>query len=189
VTSGLYAITNTATGERYIGSAIDLARRWRRHRHDLRVGIHRNKNLQAAWNMHGENRFQFMLIEECAPEMLLDREQELLDNEKPEYNISFRAGAPMFGRKHSSETRAKQSAAARNRSPEQRANIAAARRGKRHSPDARAKMSACNIGRAPWNKGKKMGPPWNKGKLATIDARLHMSISQRARQARDHGLS
>jgi group I intron endonuclease len=69
---------------------------------------------------------------------------------------------PMYGKKHSPESRAKMSASARNMSPETRAKInaaaqykspetcakiSAAKLGKTHSPETRIKMSATRLGK------------------------------------------
>lgn len=45
MTSGVYAITNTATGKRYIGSAVNIKKRWREHLHNLRKNKHHSKKL------------------------------------------------------------------------------------------------------------------------------------------------
>jgi hypothetical protein len=40
----------------------------------LRTGMHHNKNMQAAWNLHGADSFQFEVLERMddeMPEMLL----------------------------------------------------------------------------------------------------------------------
>lgn len=47
--SCIYAITNTATGEQYIGATIDLQRRMSEHNAYLRNQSHHSKKLQEAW--------------------------------------------------------------------------------------------------------------------------------------------
>jgi hypothetical protein len=49
---GIYAI-EFATGEVYVGSSMDVGRRWQEHERDLRAGRHRNRALQAAWAATG----------------------------------------------------------------------------------------------------------------------------------------
>jgi len=38
---GVYKITNVRTTETYIGSSVDITRRWADHRRELRLGIHK----------------------------------------------------------------------------------------------------------------------------------------------------
>lgn len=84
--SGIYQIRCLASGKRYIGSSARIAKRWYEHRRDLSLGDHRSPRLQKAWLKHGENSFVFELIEECAKEVLFEREQFHIDALKPDYN-------------------------------------------------------------------------------------------------------
>lgn len=52
--SGIYRIVNLANDKFYIGSAVNLERRWYMHRNRLNAGKHRNAHLQAAWSKYGE---------------------------------------------------------------------------------------------------------------------------------------
>lgn len=79
MTSGIYQITNTITGKRYIGSAVDIVGRWCNHRSELRRGTHHSKHLQSSWKKHGEDAFLFEILEECGIMMLINREQHYLD--------------------------------------------------------------------------------------------------------------
>lgn len=83
---GVYKITNTVNGKFYVGSAINIKRRWTVHRYKLRHNKHDNKHLQSAWNKYGESAFEFSIIELC--EDSLQKEQHYLDALKPEYNKS-----------------------------------------------------------------------------------------------------
>ena len=72
--TGVYKITNTKTGLYYIGSSIDVEKRWKSHLHDLRYNCHNNKYLQNSFNKHGEKCFEFSVIEECTKETVRERE-------------------------------------------------------------------------------------------------------------------
>lgn len=61
--SGIYRITNTASGMFYIGSSCDIKKRHREHRLDLRKGIHDNNYLQEAWIQDGEDAFTWEVVE------------------------------------------------------------------------------------------------------------------------------
>ena len=86
---GIYKITNTATGDSYIGSSIDMAVRWCEHKRSLRREDHHNHRLQKAWNEHGGHNFVHAVLEEVEDtKELLDREQFYIDTFEPFYNVS-----------------------------------------------------------------------------------------------------
>lgn len=90
MSSGIYKIVCLFTGKFYVGSAKNLNRRFKRHRSELRKGIHSNPYLQKAWNKYGEENFKFEIIEEVDQELLLCTEQKWLDDTKCyERNIGF----------------------------------------------------------------------------------------------------
>jgi len=87
--SGIYRITNKLNNKRYIGSAIDLAARWRTHRFRLSNNNHHSIKLQRSWSKHGEDTFTFEVLEEVIKpsnitkkewrSLILSREQYYLD--------------------------------------------------------------------------------------------------------------
>jgi GIY-YIG catalytic domain-containing protein len=77
--SGIYFIVCKATGQFYVGSAVDLFMRKRTHWNTLRGGKHTNKYLQRAWRTHGEVNFEFRVVELVRPSRLLATEQSWLD--------------------------------------------------------------------------------------------------------------
>ena len=112
--SGIYKITNKVNGKFYIGSSANINKRWGRHQHQLECGKHPNKHLQSSWNKHGANNFTFEVLLEVKVELLLEKEQELLDktkcyNNQIGYNIAKFAGASMRGRKQTEEAKRKMS--------------------------------------------------------------------------------
>jgi group I intron endonuclease len=96
VKSGVYKLTNEMTGKFYIGSSIDIDRRFLDHKRDLNNKTHVNIILQRSWNKHGEKAFSIIILEECSPEKCFEREQYYLDTLQPYksvgYNIGKRAG-------------------------------------------------------------------------------------------------
>ena len=95
--SGIYKITNEATGRFYIGSSIHTEERFACHTRDLQANKHINPILQRSWNKHGENSFSFHVIEECSPEKCLEREQHYLDLLQPYKNIGYNIGKSAGG--------------------------------------------------------------------------------------------
>jgi len=108
--SGVYQILNRINGKRYIGSTINIKRRWQGHLNRLRYGQHGNQHLQQAFDKHGENTFVFSVLEYTETQMLVEREQHYLNVYLPEYNISPMAGSPL-GVRHGAEVRRRMSKA------------------------------------------------------------------------------
>lgn len=75
--------------------------------------------INKAFVKYGYSSFKLEIIEYCAPEKAIIREQYYLDLLQPEYNILKKAGS-LLGFKHSKETKTKLSAIYKSRalSPE-----------------------------------------------------------------------
>lgn len=103
---GIYSITHISSEKQYIGSSIDIYKRWYGHKNALQKNKHVNKKLQNYWNKHGEDSFLFEVIEECekVKEIILEREQFYIDSLKPVLNICPTAGSHL-GFKHTEETK------------------------------------------------------------------------------------
>ena len=165
-TSGIYAIVHRATRDMYVGSAINIARRWRRHKNELNNNKHYCYHLQNSYLKNGSSAFDWEIIEFVdSKSALIQREQFWVDFFKPIYNKRLVVNSPL-GTKHSEETRAKMSAAAKGRvfSAEHKANISKAKKGvcttsdnqrrilselaktKVFSDEGRAKISASLLG-------------------------------------------
>lgn len=93
VNSGIYAITNTVNGNRYIGSSANISKRWSGHKKGLNNNNHHSGYLQNAWNKYGAENFEFSMLECCEIDHLLEREQFYIDNESPAYNMRPTAGS------------------------------------------------------------------------------------------------
>lgn len=110
-TKGVYTIRD-GDGRAYVGGSTNIAQRWREHRSMLRRGIHRNRDLQAAWLERGEQDFTFTVVELVGDEPLLVAEQRWIDRLSIEagiYNLSPTAGSSL-GTKMPDAMRAKMSA-------------------------------------------------------------------------------
>jgi len=104
--SGIYEIVNTINGHRYVGSTNNFRSRWKSHRYYLRHGKYKTSRFQRAWDLYGEEAFDFRIIT-CIPiPSLLYIEQKFLDEEFGEYNSCPVAGDTNRGRVRSEEERA-----------------------------------------------------------------------------------
>jgi group I intron endonuclease len=150
--TGIYKITNMTTGKFYIGSAMNVEKRWNEHRLELTKGNHRNRHLQKASNKYGASVFVFSVVQECSLEEIIKTEQAHLDLwflNCPEllYNIAKNVTVPMFGLRHTEETKAKMREACKRRPLGWKENLKIAATGRAHSEETKAKLRAANIGK------------------------------------------
>jgi len=190
--SGIYTITNKMNGHRYVGSAVDLEKRFRDHRNHLRNQTHCNAYLQNAWNKYDEDVFLFEVLEEWEPEFLISMEQWWMNMLCPEYNIAPVAGSQL-GIKlgpFSDEHRAKLSAALEGRkfSDEHRAKLSTAFKGmqrslgRKLSDETKAKISVANKGRKHTDEAKAKIGTAGKGRKHSKESRAKMSLVQRGHE-------
>jgi group I intron endonuclease len=158
---GIYRIKNIITNKCYIGkSELDIEGRWKAHVNALRKNKHKNNKLQNTWNKYGEENFIFGVIEEYPPEQCNEMEIYWIayydsfhngynnteggegtlgwnpskeTRQKMSENHADFSGKkhPMYGKKHTEETKEKMSEAAK---------------GRKHSPETKQKMSEKNKG-------------------------------------------
>lgn len=144
--SGIYEIQNVINGKKYIGSAVDINKRWKKHLAMLRRGIHDNKHLQSTFDKYGEKVFMFdVLAFVLQKEDLIPIEQFFINALKPEYNIAPMAGSQL-GLKHSKEAKRKISKAMKGKP--------SGMLGKHHSKETKRKMSEAEKGEKNHNYGK-----------------------------------
>lgn len=85
--SGIYKIESKIKSERiYIGSAININRRWIIHLYDLKNNKHHSNKLQNHYNKYGKDDLIFTIIEKCPIFKLLIREQYYMDLKSPYFN-------------------------------------------------------------------------------------------------------
>ena len=82
--SGVYKITNNITGDFYIGSSIDIKRRWAEHKIPSTWSRYSNSRMYQDMAQYGLNNFQLDIIEET--NNLKEREQYWIEQLNPNYN-------------------------------------------------------------------------------------------------------
>ena len=170
--AGIYAIIHTETQRRYVGSSVNIVKRWAAHRSQLKALKHPNRKLQNAWDKYGAEAFQFKVIQQVENlNELLICEQFFIDNSNSFYNIRLKAESNLGikyseeacvkisvakkGRVHTDETKAKISAAKKGNTnrlgqkpnAETKAKMSVAKKGRIFSDETKAKMSAALKGR------------------------------------------
>lgn len=84
--SGVYKITNTITGDFYIGSSNNVKRRWREHKKPSVWKNYPNKQLYQDMQKYGVDKFEFQVIAEAEESFLKEKEQKFIEMLKPTYN-------------------------------------------------------------------------------------------------------
>jgi group I intron endonuclease len=86
--SGIYVITNTITGDRYVGQSINLLGRRAGHFRLLFKGQHTNRSLQDDFSRYGSKAFVWRPLELCPVESLCAREVHYTNELGATYNLS-----------------------------------------------------------------------------------------------------
>ena len=97
--SGVYRITNTITGDFYIGSSKDVKRRWAAHKWPSTWNEHPNNPMYQDMQKYGVDKFAFEIIEEVEVEQLKEMEQQFIEQLKPTYNSNRADGWDVERRK------------------------------------------------------------------------------------------
>jgi group I intron endonuclease len=103
--SGIYMFKNLINGKRYIGSSVNLIRRFLRYLNTNYLIRENCMQICRALLKYGYSNFSLTIFEYCEPEKCLEREDYYFKLLKPEYNTSINPSAPMTGRKHSEESK------------------------------------------------------------------------------------
>lgn len=180
--SGIYQITNKVNSKKYIGSSVDIVRRWGQHKRCLTGNYHKNSHLQNSWNKYGKDNFKFEILMLCDELLLHTCEQYFLDNWEPEYNINMKAGGGDYwsGKHRSEEYKIKMSKA---NSGENNPMY-----GKYHSKESKQKIGTAHKGKEGFWKGKTFSKEHRKnlsevhrGKILSEEHRRKISKSSKGR--------
>ena len=101
---GIYKITNTVTGDCYIGSSKDIKRRWREHKCKSRWKQCKNNQMYLDMQKYGIDKFEFQVVvevEEVEEGSLKEKEQEFIETLNPIYNNINANGLDVERRKES----------------------------------------------------------------------------------------
>lgn len=147
----IYKITNQVNKKVYIGYTHDADQRWSKHLSTAKTKTKPSYSaVHKAMNRYGIENFAFEVIYQSKDQdhTLNEMEPWFIAEHRSfgEHGYNLTKGGdvnPMEGQKHTEETRAKLSAAAKARTVHPRL-------GKYHSDESKAKMSAVKLGK-PWS--------------------------------------
>ena len=83
---GVYKITNTVTGDFYIGSSKNIKERWANHKRQSVWKKCPNNPMYIDMRKYGVDKFAFQVLAEVEIEKLKKTEQQFIETLKPTYN-------------------------------------------------------------------------------------------------------
>ena len=86
IISGVYKITNTVTGDFYIGSSKDVKKRWTSHKCKCVWNRCPNNPMYLDMQKYNLNKFEFQILAEVEADKLKEAEQQFIETLKPTYN-------------------------------------------------------------------------------------------------------
>lgn len=182
--TGVYQILNLVNGKCYVGSAaISFKERWRIHKIRLGNRTHHCLHLQSAWHKFGKDSFQFRILEICAPELCVEREQFWIDHFESShrskgYNATPTAGS-QFGYRHRDEAKAvmRDKKIGRKLTEEHRRKIGDSLRGRIRPAEVIEKMRLGQLGKKHSDEAKaKM-----RGRKMSVETRAIISAANKNR--------
>lgn len=163
--TGIYLWRNKDSGKIYIGSSIDLRRRFLKYYSINALIKNTNMIINVALIKYGYSSFELVILEYCTAENVISREQYYIDQLKPEYNILKKAGS-WEGHHHSLETIAKISGESNHFFS------------KTHNEEARKKMSEVKLNRTLTDEVKEKISRGKSGKFFTEEHKMALSLSK-----------
>ena len=89
---GIFAMRCQATGQTWVGSALNLDAARNGLWFGLRLGGQQDKSLQAAWNAHGEQAFSYEVLETLDEDVSVLIVRDILKEKKAHWSVQ--CGAP-----------------------------------------------------------------------------------------------
>lgn len=150
---GIYSILNKINRKIYIGSSIDIEKRIKEHKTELKGGYHKNKHLTDSYNKYGLESFEFEVLEECEEQFLHSQENfwcNMLNSYNRNYGYNIEIVTPHGSRRIAEETKVKLSNIRKEQYKDPSNNPFF---GKKHSEETKAKISASGRGKKkkPWS--------------------------------------
>lgn len=163
---GIYLLRNAVNGKVYVGQSVNTRNRWNEHRKSANRGT--KTHLYDAMRKYGLDSFEFMLVEECGPIQLDERETFWMDFYRAREDGYNQMPAGQGGRVMDEAARERISSKLRGRklSADRIEQIRRSSTGRKHSEETKRKISEGNIGRT-----------------TSAESRVRISEAQKARHA------
>jgi group I intron endonuclease len=100
---GVYTLTNNVTGRRYVGSSKDVMNRKASHFWQMRAQRHKNTLIQADFDQHGAESFEFEILYKAPYAFIRQIEQSFIDEGDFAYNLAPKATGGGAQNEHTSE--------------------------------------------------------------------------------------
>ena len=97
--SGVYKITNTVTGDFYIGSSKNVRSRWVHHKIPSTWKRYPNNPMYLDMQKYGLDKFDFEILAEVEADKLKETEQQFIETLNPTYNSNRAKGLNIERRK------------------------------------------------------------------------------------------
>lgn len=172
--SGIYMWKNNNNKKFYIGSSVDLNRRFTSY-FNLNYLVKESRlYLHRALLKEGYSAFSLYILEYCEKENLIDREQYYFDLLKPTYNICTIAGSTL-GRLHDEKTKENISKSKKGTYSEEDNHFY----GETHTLEARNKMAQAKLFKALSEETKEKISTTMKGRKLTEEHKTNLSLSKK----------
>lgn len=146
--TGVYLITNTITGAKYVGQSVNIERRMMEHRTPNSSLKSKSKRFADDIIRYGIESFTFEVLEECPVDRLLETEKKWIKAIKPDYNTVGRT-VPYDQRRKISDTLKKRWESMSDEEKQRiiTHNLIGPRKGHEVSEHTRQKLREANLGR------------------------------------------
>lgn len=188
--SGIYKIQSKIKPYRfYIGSAVNISRRYSVHLWDLKRGTHHSSKMKNHYNKYGKDDFILSVVLYCDKNELITKEQECIDQYAPFFNECKVAGSNL-GIKRTEETKKKMSASRMGIrvSEEAKCKLREFNKGKKLSEETKRKIGIAGKGRFQSIEKRRKLSIANKGRVLSEETKRKISIAQKGRPAHNKGV-
>jgi len=172
--SGIYMWKNNNNKKFYIGSSVDLKRRFTSYFNLNYLVKESSLYLHRALLKGGYSAFSLYVLEYCEKENLIDREQYYFDLLKPTYNLCTVAGSTL-GRSHDENTKENISKSKKGTYSEEDNHFY----GKTHTLEARNKMVETKLFKALSEETKEKISTTMKGRKLTEEHKTNLSLAKK----------
>lgn len=198
ILQGIYCIKFEKDSRKlyYVGSAVNLLDRFKKHKSDLCNNKHHSVYLQRAWNKYGPKHFKFCVLETVLDKnLLIEREQEWINklrsfDKNHGFNMSPSAGS-ILGMKLSEEAKRRigNFFKGKPKSKSQIRKISEAMKGKPKSEEHKRKSSAWKYDPEKIKVASGKISQALKGKKRSEQHRLNISKARRGKRAPEQAIA